>query len=86
MAQEQKETTGAYRQVRYVLLVNGRDVSQTVRPLLVRLQLRESRGEKADELEITLDDSRGDLALPPIGATIALQLGYQHAGMVDKGT
>ncbi|GKS93220.1 contractile injection system protein, VgrG/Pvc8 family [Acidovorax sp. SUPP2825] len=86
MAQDPNETAGAYRKVLYALVVNGRDISQTVRPLLKMLQLRESRGEKADQLEITLDDSRGNLALPPIGATIALQLGYQHAGMVDKGT
>lgn len=76
----------AYRQVQYRLEVNGRDISQTVRPLLQRLQLRESRGEEADQLDITLDDSTGNLALPPVGANIALQLGYKHTGMVDKGT
>lgn len=76
----------AHRQVQYQLVVNGRDISQTVRPLLMRLQLRESRGEEADQLDITLDDSTGNLALPPVGATVVLQLGYTHTGMVDKGT
>lgn len=52
----------------------------------MRLTLRESRGEKADQLDLVLDDSVGNLALPPKGATVALQLGYEHAGMVDKGT
>lgn len=76
----------AHRKVLYSLVVNGRDVSQVVRPLLMRLQLRESRGEEADQLDITLDDSTGNLALPPVGAAITLQLGYQHTGMVDKGS
>lgn len=75
----------AYRKVKYTLVVDGRDISQTVRPLLMRLSLRESRGEEADQLDITLDDSRGNLALPPVGARVQLQLGYEHTGMVDKG-
>ena len=74
-----------YRKERYALVVDGRDISQTVRPLLMRLSLRESRGEEADQLDITLDDSMGNLALPPVGARVALQLGYEHTGMVDKG-
>lgn len=80
------EQEGAhYRKVRYALVVDGRDISQTVRPLLMRLTLRESRGEEADQLDIALDDSLGNLALPPVGARVALQLGYEHTGMVDKG-
>ena len=86
MAQDLKDPSGVYRQVQYQLVVDGRDISQIVRPLLMRLTLRESRGEEADQLDITLDDSLGNLALPPVGATIALQLGYKHTGMVDKGT
>ena len=86
MAVNLQDQGRAHRKVIYALVVNGRDVSQVVRPLLVRLQLRESRGEEADQLDITLDDSAGNLALPPVGATITLQLGYQHTGMVDKGS
>lgn len=81
-----KDPSSVYRQVQYQMVVGGRDVSQTVRPLLKQLRLRESRGEKADQLEITLDDSLGNLALPPVGETITLQLGYKHTGMVDKGS
>ncbi|WP_205904691.1 hypothetical protein [Diaphorobacter sp. HDW4A] len=42
----------------YHLVVNGKDISQIVRPLLMRLSLRECRGGEADQLDITLDDSR----------------------------
>lgn len=86
MAIDLQGADAAHRQVQYALVVNGRDISATVRPLLMRLQLRESRGEEADQLDITLDDSLGNLALPPVGATVAVQLGYRHTGMVDKGT
>ncbi|MBF5003382.1 contractile injection system protein, VgrG/Pvc8 family [Diaphorobacter caeni] len=70
----------------YHLVVNGKDISQIVRPLLMRLSLRECRGGEADQLDITLDDSQGNLALPPKGASVSLQLGYEHTGLVDKGT
>ena len=70
----------------YQLVVNGKDISHIVRPLLMRLSLRECRGGEADQLDLTLDDSQGNLALPPEGADVSLQLGYEHAGMVDKGT
>ncbi len=86
MAVDLQDAGTEYRQVLYRLEVNGRDISQTVRPLLMRLTLRESRGEEADQLDITLDDSTGNLALPPVGASVALHLGYRHTGMVDKGT
>ncbi|KQR50140.1 contractile injection system protein, VgrG/Pvc8 family [Acidovorax sp. Leaf160] len=79
-------TDTPHRQVQYALVVNGRDITATVRPLLMRLRLRESRGEEADQLDITLDDALGNLALPPVGATVAVQLGYRHTGMIDKGT
>ena len=85
MALDLQAPDTAHRQVQYRLAVNGRDISATVRPLLMRLQLRESRGEEADQMDITLDDSLGNLALPPVGATITLELGYRHTGMVDKG-
>lgn len=85
MALDLQAPDTAHRQVQYRLAVNGRDISATVRPLLMRLQLRESRGEEADQLDITLDDALGNLALPPVGATITLELGYRHTGMVDKG-
>lgn len=81
-----KDPAGVYRQVMYSLVVNGKDISQDVRPLLVSLRLLESRGEEADRLDITLDDSQGALALPPKGAKVELMLGYAHRGMVDKGT
>lgn len=66
------------------------DITPTVRPRLISLQLTEKRGGEADELDLTLDDSDGRLALPRKGQTIKLQLGWLQGadvtpGLVDKG-
>jgi phage protein D len=70
----------------YLLTVDGQNITPKVGARLVELRLRESRGEEADQLDITLDDSDGRMAIPPKGAEIALRLGWVHSGLVDKGT
>ncbi|KAB8065723.1 phage tail protein I [Janthinobacterium violaceinigrum] len=46
-----------------------------VSPRLINLTLTLCRGDESDQLDISLDDSDGKLALPPRGAQIALALG-----------
>ena len=70
----------------YHLVVNGQDITPRLSSRLIDLRLRESRGDEADQLEITLDDSDGRMAIPRKGATIALGLGWESTGLVDKGT
>ena len=65
--------------------MDGRDITRTVEARLIDLQLDEGRGDEADQLSITLDDSDGRLALPPRGARITLQLGWMGEPLVDKG-
>ena len=69
----------------YAITVDGRDITRTVEARLIDLQLDEGRGDEADQLSLTLDDSDGRLALPPRGARIALQLGWMGEPLVDKG-
>lgn len=66
------------------------DITAKVRPRLISLTLSEKRGEEADQLDLVLDDTRGDLDLPPTGATLQLQIGWKQGaditlGLVDKG-
>ena len=86
----------------YRLVVDGKDLTPTIsgflgqdqgrrRPRLVSLTITEQRAEAADQLDLTLDDSDGLLALPRIGARLQLQLGWKQgsdvkAGLVDKGS
>ena len=71
--------------------LDGRDLTGTLRPRLVSLGLSEKRGGEADQLDIVLDDSDGQLALPKPGAVLRVQLGWRQGrdvatGLVDKGS
>ncbi len=69
----------------YQLTVDGKDITPMVDSRLISLELTEGRGDEADQLSITLDDSDGQLAIPPQGATITLLLGWVGEALVDKG-
>lgn len=86
MSADLQDPQGIYQQPSYLLTVDGRDITPTLRARLIKLTLRESRGGEADQLDLELDDTDGRLAIPPKGARIALRLGYSRGGyMVDKG-
>lgn len=66
------------------------DLTDRVSPRLVRLSLSERREAEADELEITLQNADGLLAIPATGRVLSLALGWQSGsdvplGLVDKG-
>lgn len=69
----------------YRLVVDGTDITAKVNPRLISLSLTECRGGEADQLDLVLDDSDGQLAIPPKKAVIALQLGWAGVPLVDKG-
>ncbi len=68
----------------YRLEVNGQNITPTLSGLLVDLTLTDERRDKADQLDITLDDSKGTLAIPPKGATVKLWIGFDES-LVFKG-
>lgn len=80
-----QEAGRAHNAPAYVLTIGGRDISPRISGLLMRLTLKESRGDQADELEIELDDSSGRINLPPAGEKLALRLGWQGQPLLDKG-
>lgn len=69
----------------YVVIVDGKDISAAIRPRLISLSLTEKRGGEADQLDLVLDDSQGDLAIPKEGAIISLSLGWAQGRNVSKG-
>jgi uncharacterized protein len=79
-------STSSYPIPDYRLVVDGKDITAKVNPRLISLSLTECRGGEADQLDITLDDSDGQLAIPTKKARIALQLGWSSSALVDKGT
>ncbi|MDH0894679.1 MULTISPECIES: phage late control D family protein [unclassified Pseudomonas] len=68
------------------VVVDGRDITAAIEPRLVSIELTDNRGMEADQLDITLSDHDGLLAIPPRGATVQLWLGWDDTGLVDKGT
>lgn len=52
---------------------------------LISLELTDNRGFNADELTISVDDSQGDIALPPRGAELYISLGWLGDPLIYKG-
>lgn len=69
----------------YQVIVNGTDISSMVKKRLRDLTLTDSNGLDADLLDLSLDDSQGDIDIPPRGAKISVVLGWPDSGIVDKG-
>lgn len=74
-----------YRAPDYSLTVDGRDIKPAVNGRLISLALSECRGNESDQLDLVLDDSDGQLRLPPRGAEVALRLGWAGQILQDKG-
>lgn len=77
---------GIYPSPRFELSLDGKDLTARFRPRLIDLTLSEARENEADQLDISLDDSDGQLAIPTKGAKLALSLGWRDGDMIDKGT
>lgn len=75
-----------HRTPTYRVVVDGRDITPTVNARLVSLRLEETRGDTADQLDLTLSDHDGQLGIPAKGVTIALSLGWVGQALVDKGS
>ena len=71
--------------------LDGKDLTERMRPRLVSLTISEKRGDEADQLDIVLDDTDGMFAIPREGALLAVALGWKQGrdvtpGLIDKGS
>lgn len=66
--------------------IDGADITAALEGRLMSLTLTDNRGMEADQLDLTLDDADGRLALPPRGAILSLALGWEADGLTDKGS
>lgn len=67
------------------LTIDDRDISETVRPILVSITHSDRQRGEADELEIRLKDTDGAIAMPRRGVICRFWVGWQGEGLVDKG-
>lgn len=70
----------------FVVTLDGKNLSSKLAPRLISLTINECRGDEADMLDIVLNDSDGQLALPSRGAVLAVSMGWAGQPLVDKGT
>lgn len=69
----------------FAVTVAGADITPLINPRLVSLTLTDKRAFEADELRLVLSNTDGRLALPSMGASITVHLGFKETGLVDKG-
>lgn len=70
----------------YRLVVNGQDITPKIEKRLISLTLTDNRGMEADQLDFSLEDHDGMLAIPPRRASVEFWLGWQSTGLVYKGS
>ncbi|MBG0636681.1 phage late control D family protein [Enterobacter asburiae] len=70
----------------FMLKLDNDDITQDFSNRLISLTMTDNRGFEADQLDIELDDTDGQIALPPRGATLTLWLGWQGSALIKKGT
>ena len=71
--------------------LDGKDLTDKLKPRLISLTLTEKRGNEADELEIKIDDRDGTVIMPKKGVVLQVSLGWERGtglpiGLADKGT
>lgn len=84
-ASDSYQTETAYPFPIYRLEVDGNDISPLVVDRLISLSIKDNRGLVVDSVDIDLDDSDGQLEIPPEGAIIQVWIGWSNSGLVDKG-
>lgn len=64
--------------------VDGKDITHTLQPRLMSLQVTDNRGFEQDMVDIELDDSDGSLTLPRRGALLNVWMGFPN-NIVNRG-
>ena len=70
----------------FMLKLDNDDITQDFSDRLISLTMTDNRGFEIDQLDIELDDTDGQIAMPPRGATLTLWLGWQGSALIKKGT
>ncbi|MEC5345094.1 phage late control D family protein [Brenneria populi] len=69
----------------YLLRLNQQDITTIISPRLLSLNLTDNRGFEADQLDIELDDSDGQIQMPIRGAVLSVFLGWEGSALIGKG-
>lgn len=71
------------------IIADTTDITEAIRDRLVELQVTDEAGIKSDQVRLTLDDRPAAggavAALPKIGTTLKVALGYAETALTDMG-
>lgn len=70
----------------FKLIVDGLDISSKINNRLIQMRIENKRGFEVDTLDLSLSDHDGLLQIPNKGAILQAWIGWQHSGLVYKGS
>lgn len=68
-----------------VLTADSKPLNEQITMRILSVQVTDNRANEADQLDIVIDDSDGELELPRRGVKINCQLGFHNEVLHDKG-
>lgn len=68
------------------ILADSSDITGKIAGNLASLRLSDKDGMEADQVEISITDPTGAMALPRRGVTLSVALGWKGVRLVDKGS
>ena len=71
---------------KFQITVGGSNITSTIANRLLMLRVTDEAGIKADSVDLSLDDRDGQIAVPSMGATISVAMGYEERNLVPMGT
>ncbi|MGO4746828.1 contractile injection system protein, VgrG/Pvc8 family [Serratia quinivorans] len=85
MISENYQPMGAKLAPDFILTLGEKDITENIRDRLITLKMEDFSGFTADTLNLTLDDSDGQLRMPERGAVVELFLGWQGSALIGQG-
>ena len=69
----------------WTLTADGADIRARLAEYLVSLRVTDRAGMESDDLDLVVADPRAEIAIPRLGAVLAVGLGYAHSGVIPLG-
>lgn len=68
------------------IVIDGKDYTTRVLPHLIQLSVESNRQDHADTVNLSIDDSKGNIALPRRGVEMRVMLGFEGLGISLQGS
>jgi len=68
------------------IVIGGKDYTDKIMPHLIQLSVESNRQDHADTVNLSIDDSKGQIALPRRGVELQVALGFEGLGISLQGT